>query len=56
MLRMFTPRPMEKPQDWKWSSFRHYATAEIRPVETESQWTADRRKGRTPKPLQIRAG
>jgi putative transposase len=45
---------VEKPEDWKWSSFRHYATAEIGPVEIESQWTADRRNGRTPKLLQIR--
>jgi putative transposase len=47
---------VEKPEDWKWSSFRHCATAEIRPVEIESQWTADRRSGRTTKLLQIRAG
>ena len=46
---------VEKPEDWKWSSFRHYATAEIGAVEIESQWTADRRSGRTPKLLQIRA-
>jgi len=45
---------VEKPEDWKWSSFRHYAAAEIGPVEIESQWTADRRGGRTPKLLQIR--
>ena len=47
---------VEKSEDWKWSSFRHYATAEIGPVEIESQWTADRRNGRTPKLLRIRAG
>ena len=29
----------EKSEDWKWSSFRHYATAEMGPVEIESQWT-----------------
>ncbi len=46
---------VEKPEDWKWSSFRHYATGEIGPVEIESQWTADRRSGRTPKLLRIRA-
>jgi putative transposase len=28
---------VEKPEDWKWSSFRHYATAEIGAVEIESQ-------------------
>jgi len=26
------------PQDWKWSSFRHYATGEIGSVEIESPW------------------
>jgi putative transposase len=30
----------ESPEDWKWSSFRHYATAEVEPVEIQSQWTA----------------
>ncbi len=44
---------VERPEDWKWSSFRHYALAEIGPVEIESQWTADRRHGKTPKLLQI---
>ncbi len=34
------------PEDWKWSSFRHYLTAEPGPVEIESHWTADRRNGR----------
>jgi putative transposase len=47
---------VEKPGDWKWSSFRHYATAEVGPVEIESQWTAHRRDGRTPRPLQITDG
>ena len=42
---------VERAEDWKWSSFRHYATAEMGPVEIESQWTADRRSGRTPKLL-----
>jgi putative transposase len=28
------------PEDWPWSSFRHYATGEERVVEVESQWTA----------------
>ena len=43
----------EKPEDWQWSSFRHYMTAEPGPVEIESQWTADRRNGRALKLLQI---
>jgi putative transposase len=45
---------VDKPEDWKWSSFQHYATAEIGAVEIESQWTADRRMGRTPKLLKLR--
>jgi putative transposase len=33
-----------KPEDWLWSSFRHYATGETGRVEIESQWTARRRE------------
>jgi len=29
-----------RPEDWPWSSFRHYATGESGPVEIESEWTA----------------
>jgi putative transposase len=28
------------PEDWDWSSFRHYLTGERGVVEIESQWTA----------------
>jgi putative transposase len=46
----------EKPADWNWSSFRHYAAAEIGPVRIESQWTVDRlMSGETPRLLQIRS-
>ena len=38
-------------EDWRWSSFRHYAMREFGPVEIESQWTADRRQGRVAKLL-----
>jgi putative transposase len=38
----------EKPEDWSWSSFRHYAAGEIEPVQIESQWTADLRQGKRP--------
>ncbi len=31
---------VERPEDWRWSSFRHYASGEIGVVEIESQWTA----------------
>ncbi|MFZ0396340.1 MAG: transposase [Terracidiphilus sp.] len=33
-----------RPEDWPWSSFRHYATGEEGAVEIESQWTARRRE------------
>jgi len=45
---------VENPEDWHWSSFCHYATAEISSVEIESQWTADRRSGRKVKLMQLR--
>jgi putative transposase len=32
------------PEDWKWSSARHYATGEECGVEIESHWTARRRE------------
>jgi putative transposase len=32
--------PVEQPQDWRWSSFRHYATGERGAIEIESFWTA----------------
>jgi putative transposase len=31
---------VEKPEEWAWSSFRHYACGEVGVVEIESQWTA----------------
>jgi putative transposase len=33
-----------KPEDWPWSSFRHYATGEMGTVEIESRWTARTRE------------
>ena len=33
-----------RPEDWKWSSFRHIATGEDGVVEIESQWTARKRE------------
>ena len=39
---------VEKPEDWLWSSFCHYATGAPDPVEIESEWTA---KGRPLVPL-----
>ena len=40
-----------QPQDWKWSSFRHYLTGEDCGVEIESEWTARKRE---PPRLRIR--
>ena len=36
---------VSKPEDWKWSSFRHYLTGEPGTVEIESSWTLGRRMG-----------
>ncbi len=33
-----------RPEDWPWSSFRHYATGVEGTVEIESQWTARKRE------------
>ena len=33
-----------RPEEWRWSSFRHYATGEDCGVEIESEWTARRRE------------
>jgi len=33
-----------KPEDWDWSSFRHYATGFEGAVEIESEWTERRRE------------
>lgn len=33
-----------KPEDWAWSSFRHYATGAEGIVQIESEWTARRRE------------
>ena len=36
---------VEKPEDWLWSSFRHYLTGIEGTVEIESSWTGARRDG-----------
>jgi putative transposase len=33
------------PEDWRWSSFRHYLTGEAGIVEIESTWTVGKRAG-----------
>ncbi len=35
---------VQRPEDWDWSSFRHYATGAHSVVEIESQWTARKRE------------
>jgi putative transposase len=35
---------VSRPEDWKWSSFVHYATGAEGVVEIESQWTASKRE------------
>jgi putative transposase len=40
-----------KPEDWLWSSYRHYATGQTGVVEIESQWTAFRRGNQLPEHL-----
>lgn len=35
---------VEKPEDYKWSSFNHWSTGERGPVEIESHWTWTRRE------------
>jgi hypothetical protein len=47
-LRYIHRNPVQRglvaqPEEWLWSSFRHYATGESA-VEIESQWTARRRE------------
>jgi putative transposase len=37
-------RLAERPEDWKWSSFAHYATGAEGAVEIESQWTVRKRE------------
>jgi putative transposase len=45
---------VEKPEDWPWSSFRHYATGVEGRVEIESQWSAMRRGNQLPEYLRER--
>ena len=36
---------VQRPEEWRWSSFRHHLTGEPGIVEIESHWTAARRFG-----------
>ena len=44
-----------KPEDWRWSSFRHYANGFEGTVEIESQWTAARRDHQLPDVLRFKS-
>ena len=51
-LRYIHRNPVErglvkKPEDWRWSSYRHHLTGEPGPVEIESHWTFTRRERST---------
>ena len=46
---------VSKPEDWAWSSFRHYATGHEGTVEIESPWTAARRGYQLPAALRFKA-
>ena len=43
-----------KPEDWPWSSFRHYSTGIEGSVEIESDWTAARRGHQLPEHLRYK--
>jgi len=45
---------VERPEDWLWSSFRHYISGVEGTVEIESQWTARKRERMGVEPLMIR--
>ncbi len=44
-----------EPQDWPWSSFRHYLTGAEGVVEIESEWTGNKRE-RMGMPLRVKLG
>ncbi len=43
-----------KPEDWRWSSYRHYQTGVRGTVEIESEWTVQRRGWKLPEGMQYR--
>lgn len=45
---------VERPEDWPWSSFRHYASGVESVVEIESQWTARKREQMGTEPRIVR--
>lgn len=47
---------VDKPENWTWSSFRHYATGVKGAVEIESQWTAFLRGNQLPEGVGLKMG
>ena len=45
---------VDKPEDWLWSSFRHYLTGEQSRIEIESEWTWNRRERQATPPIATR--
>jgi hypothetical protein len=45
-----------KPEDWAWSSYRHYAIEEKGTVEIESAWTAFERGNQLPDGVRLQRG
>ncbi|MBN9616125.1 MAG: transposase [Acidobacteriales bacterium 59-55] len=45
---------VDRPEDWRWSSFNHYATGDPGHVEIESNWTWNRRERELTPPIAIR--
>ena len=41
---------VQKPEDWQWSSYRHWLNGEIGRVEIESHWTFTRRERQSTRP------
>ena len=37
---------VKRPEEWKWSSYRHYTLREVLAVEIESEWTARDREAK----------
>jgi putative transposase len=44
---------VQKPEDWPWSSYRHYTTGSEGTIEIESNWTAQKRESKTKPPVEV---
>jgi putative transposase len=44
---------VSKPEDYRWSSFNHYATGDPGPIEIESHWTTHRSETKPKKPKNL---